>query len=312
MRLTGTFYIDPGDPRTDALNDSQLQTLAAKHEVGSHTWSHINLARCDATTIRKELIMSKEYLESITKRSVFGLAYPYGQHLPSVQRLAQECGYLFARTILEGRVDFPPSNPYSWGITVCPLPVTLRPMKKLLSRRELRIRKLPRLDYLGYLIGRGQIYAKNLAVDWPSLAVKLFDRARLAGGVWHLFGHAHEVLHSGLENDFRRLCQHVSLRKDIWYATNGMLFLNEAIKNSVRIVEDHGDARSIFRICVKSLLATAVMDTPVTFRLVVPSCARSSVRVMTTNSGKFETRRFAGHVTIDIFDKEAQIEVTRD
>jgi peptidoglycan/xylan/chitin deacetylase (PgdA/CDA1 family) len=45
MNMRGTFYVDLGNPKWtgDGLTDSQLIELAARHEVGSHTWSNLDL-----------------------------------------------------------------------------------------------------------------------------------------------------------------------------------------------------------------------------------------------------------------------------
>lgn len=123
MNLRGTFYVDIGNPRArralgNGLTESQLRVIAETNEVGSHTWSHKNLKDCPLGVLREELASSKRYLELIVGKPVLGMAYPWGKHSSEAQRVAQECGYAFARTVDEGCTDFPPSNNFAWGVSI--------------------------------------------------------------------------------------------------------------------------------------------------------------------------------------------------
>jgi len=296
MGLKGTFYVDPGNPGArwavgNGLTESQLRKLAKDNEVGSHTWSHRNLRQCDANVLREELTRSKEYIQSITKCPVLGLAYPWGEHSLTVQRAVQECGYLFARTVDEGSTTFPPLSPYVWGVSVQAL---ARP--RLLSRKA-------------------HIYVKNLASDWCKLALKLFERARRTTGVWHLFGHASEILRKpGLKDDLLQVFRYVACREDVWYTTNGMLFLNEMVRRGVRISRSRHDGNLVFRVEARFSPETLPYEIQVPLRLVVPAdwADGFNVEVTAAGSGRFAMGRAMGQTWIDLFGSGVKIEVVRE
>lgn len=295
VKLKGTFYVDPGNPRAPwttggELTESQLQELATLHEVGSHTWSHRNLARCDFEEIRQELTKSKEYLEAVSRKPVYGLAYPRGQHSSAAERIVRDCGYLFARTVEEGNVTFPPRNPYAWGVSVHALQ---RP--RLLSRRA-------------------HVYVKNMTGDWRKLASRLFAKAQGIKGVWHMFGHSWEILSKPtLQDDFMRICEHVGGRNDVWYATNGMLFLNEELKRRVEIATHAMKDKFVFS--VRTNWKNRMCDSnPIPLKLVVPHqwTSHPRINVSTVENGRFHMGRSADAFWIDLFDCVGRVEVTRD
>ena len=62
--------------------------------LGSHTITHPFLTKCTAKEIELELGNSKEYLEKITKKSIYYLAYPSGDYNSQVIEIAKKKGYL--------------------------------------------------------------------------------------------------------------------------------------------------------------------------------------------------------------------------
>lgn len=296
MNLKATFYVDPGNPKSmeNGLTDSQLVDLAARHEVGSHTWSHLDMRRSDTRTVREELMRSKEYIESVIRQPVFGLAYPYGGYTPTSARIARDCGYLFARTGIQGVTRFPPSNPFVWGTTV-----TLIPFPRLLKRVASR-RVLSRV---------GRLYATNLAWSWRRLALRLFEKVRLSNGVFHLLGHAIDALSPRLTRELLDVFRCVSLRDDTWYATNGMLFLNELTRKNVQINEKHCEGVSRFDVRLNS--ANQFSNVPIALRLKVPANWNKDWRVEVATGGQVRIQKQGERQTaIDIFYKTAEISVS--
>ena len=91
------------------LGWDEIQMLAREPEVsiGAHTLSHPILAKCHATTARREITESKALLERRLGRPVRHLAYPFGD--PSAigvreLRLARQAGYTTAITSRPGHV----------------------------------------------------------------------------------------------------------------------------------------------------------------------------------------------------------------
>ncbi len=286
--IRSTFYIDPAGYRPDwamggELRSNEIQALAETHEVGSHTWSHKSLTKSDSDSIRTELTRSKEFLEKITGRPILGLAYPWGEHSDRVERIVHECGYLFARDVRESTVDFPPSNYYSWGTSVHALP---RP--RLASRNA--------LDYIRYLSG-----------DWRKIALKTFEMALKRRGVWHLFGHACEVLKPTLKPDFLEIMTHVANRGNVWYATNGMLFQNEILKKNTKCEQMSQGSSTIFRVSIQRPREWDSMTLPVTVCVSAPQRQRKPLNVTLSGPGALEVKRVGEQCTVDIIGNQAEL-----
>jgi hypothetical protein len=248
--------------------------------------------------LHKEFAESKEYLENVTCQRVYGLAYPFGEYSAEAERVARDCGYMFSRTIAEGHVEFPPSNPYLWGISVHAPGSKINLLRTLLSTRTV-------------LSDLGRLYARNLTVDWRRLAMKLFHRAKVTRGVWHLFGHAYELRNQSVRQELLEVCRYVANRSDVWYATNAMLFQNETVKASARITTKTGTK---FQVRVDRPVAIPPVSTPIPLVLEIPKSWSSmpKVKVTTTNSGRYEIGSRGGQHWLDVFDHIAWIEVTRN
>jgi len=291
LKLKGTFYIDFSDAK-DQLSDSQIRTLSEKHEVGSHTWSHPHVRLCDSQTIRREMLESRKRLEMITGHQVLGLAYPYGHHSRLAEKIAEESGYLFARTTEQGHVDFPPPDPYSWGISYYAVKRSGRP-KRFLSRQTFSKTAL--------------VYLTNLTSKSGHLALKLFEKAIVRQGVWHVHGHADELQQAAHRNEFLDICQTVAGREDVWYTTNGNLFLNEIVKERVHLSERQHDDLFHFNVTVVPPRERYLENAPAPLRLTRPAGWDADFQI-DVKCKHFEMGRSSRHVWIDIFDNEAQIE----
>jgi peptidoglycan/xylan/chitin deacetylase (PgdA/CDA1 family) len=66
--------------------------VAEGHLVGSHSWSHPNLAFTAASRVREEMIRSKQALEDISGAPVKFFRPPFGARRPVVLRTARELG----------------------------------------------------------------------------------------------------------------------------------------------------------------------------------------------------------------------------
>jgi peptidoglycan/xylan/chitin deacetylase (PgdA/CDA1 family) len=65
---------------------------AAGHLIGSHSWSHPNMARASASRVREELERTNETLQQITGMPVKFFRPPFGARRPAVLRIARELG----------------------------------------------------------------------------------------------------------------------------------------------------------------------------------------------------------------------------
>lgn len=83
------------------MNTDQVRELINLGYIGSHTHSHLPLGRYDYDTIKRELIISKKYLEKGSDKTIDFVSYPYGT-AETVTKLvattAREVGYRFGFT----------------------------------------------------------------------------------------------------------------------------------------------------------------------------------------------------------------------
>jgi peptidoglycan/xylan/chitin deacetylase (PgdA/CDA1 family) len=76
---------------------SEAELCTAAHQpgisLGSHTWSHANLARLAEDELREELVRSLAWLRERVARMSGCLSYPYGSYSRHVARAAADAGY---------------------------------------------------------------------------------------------------------------------------------------------------------------------------------------------------------------------------
>lgn len=102
MRAT-VFVIANAVGTPDYLTWEQIAAMTARHtEIGSHTYSHVDLSTLPPEKQREELTLSKTTLEAKLGRPIEFLAYPYGQFNAATQQLLAETGYRAACTGIIG------------------------------------------------------------------------------------------------------------------------------------------------------------------------------------------------------------------
>jgi len=88
-----------GEAPEPMMNASQVREwLAAGHEIGSHTLSHLYLTRVSRDQAREEIRSSRNKLEDFFGRKIDHFCYPYGDWNESVRDLVREAGYETACT----------------------------------------------------------------------------------------------------------------------------------------------------------------------------------------------------------------------
>ena len=103
-----------GEHATCASED-ELHVAASQPgiTVGSHSWSHPNLARLDAGELRQELARTLQWLRERFQHTVPCLSYPYGRSSPAVERAALAAGYTAALRIDGGWMRGEPANRFA-------------------------------------------------------------------------------------------------------------------------------------------------------------------------------------------------------
>ena len=87
------------------MNEQQLRVIAESGWLGSHTHSHLPLGDQTEEVIKKELTITKQYLENLTNKEISFVSYPYGNEdacKKPVPKLAEEAGYKVGFTMERG------------------------------------------------------------------------------------------------------------------------------------------------------------------------------------------------------------------
>ena len=92
----------PAHQRCASLEELAVAERKPGIRVGSHTWSHANLARLGATALRDELERSREWLSTRFTNFSSVLSYPYGLRSAASDDAAQAAGYSAALRVAGG------------------------------------------------------------------------------------------------------------------------------------------------------------------------------------------------------------------
>jgi peptidoglycan/xylan/chitin deacetylase (PgdA/CDA1 family) len=207
--IKGTFYV-PNTPYGErpALSHADLRTLSSEgFEIGAHSVSHKLLWGLSAEELAKEVSPCKPILEDILGTEVRMFCYPCGRYDSNVIRTLEQSGYWGARTVrmLATRLEF---NPFEMPTTVQIIPHR----KSSYVKNVARARKMEGL----------QVFLAHMTRldNWLELGKRLFDSVLQNGGMWHLYGHSHEIEKLGLWEDLGEILDYVSKRKGVTYVPN--------------------------------------------------------------------------------------------
>jgi peptidoglycan-N-acetylglucosamine deacetylase len=211
-KISGTFYV-PTRPygARPALSHQDLRNLSAEgFEIGGHGVTHKLLWGLSENELADEINPCKPYLEDILGKEVRMFCYPCGRYDANVIRALRRAGFQGARTVrmLSTRLEF---NPFEMPTTVQIMPHA----KAGYMRNVLRARKMEGV----------QVFLGNLSSldNWLELSKRLFDSALETGGMWHMYGHSHEIEKLGLWNELGEILDYVGNRKQVTYIPNGDL-----------------------------------------------------------------------------------------
>ncbi|MBK7214447.1 MAG: polysaccharide deacetylase family protein [Bacteroidales bacterium] len=95
FNIPATFFISTGNLNNGKLEVEKLVELSENKliEIGSHGLTHRDLRTLKDDEIRKELLISREYLQKIIQKPVDFFALPYGSGDSRIYKLCSECGY---------------------------------------------------------------------------------------------------------------------------------------------------------------------------------------------------------------------------
>ncbi|QPH39941.1 polysaccharide deacetylase family protein [Pedobacter endophyticus] len=93
-----------GAERVDIMNGEQInQLVALGMEVGSHSHHHVELGSLTEEDAYHEIYQSKKILEETLNRSIYSIAYPYGDIPLGFKTSLKKAGYKFGLAIYSPR-----------------------------------------------------------------------------------------------------------------------------------------------------------------------------------------------------------------
>lgn len=201
--MTGTFYVSPDNvefPPEERLSEDAIRHLAEKHEIGAHTLTHRHLTRLSDEEARTEIHESKRVLERTIGIPVVSFCYPAGRYAKRHATMVREAGYRFARTVK--RFMFRAHDPFE-------APTTIHTYDHW-------------SDVWGVVkLSRGNpITFFSLYRRWDLQAMRLFDRALVRGGVFHLWGHSWELAENNGWERLESVLQYIHGRSGVAYLRN--------------------------------------------------------------------------------------------
>ena len=105
--VRGAYFVCAGTAGADSLvgplgdRDDMLRAQAAGHEIGCHTYSHLDCGRAEAESARAEVARNAETLQAWGLPAPTTFAYPYGDVGPQAKRVAAET-FALARALHPG------------------------------------------------------------------------------------------------------------------------------------------------------------------------------------------------------------------
>jgi len=213
--LKGTFYISKaGDFRS--LTDDNIKEIFKTQEIGAHTLTHPDLTEIDLAKVEKEIIGSKEYLESLLKKKIKMFCYPEGEYNQKVKEITIKSGFLGARTIKEFNFE-KPNDFFEMETTIHIYPFPFR--KRNANHYHLtRFLFQPLQRKFAKVLKIGLPF--NSFFNWLNLAKNLFDYTKEEDGVFHLWGHSWELDRYDMWNDLEGLFRYIRQRENIISLTN--------------------------------------------------------------------------------------------
>ncbi len=127
---TSTFNLNPGLHRPQRsfgwryghkdvwrLGRDELVSVYAGFEIANHSLSHPNLPDLPSAELEWEVGESRRILQNWFQQPIRGFCYPFGGCNPAVREVVRAAGHIYARTVTEIELLFPPTDPMALGVS---------------------------------------------------------------------------------------------------------------------------------------------------------------------------------------------------
>jgi peptidoglycan-N-acetylglucosamine deacetylase len=204
--FAATFYIAPRSaeiPPAQRLTRAALGDIATRFEIGGHTLTHPRLTGLPLAAAVREITQGQAELQQLTGRKVISFCYPYGAYRAEHVTAVRAAGFQVGRTIRRFCTT-PPADPLQMATTTH--------AARYLGDAwpVLRDSRTPGAAWATWR-------------NWDVLARQLFQEARVASGVYHLWGHSWEIEAHGDWARLRGLLRYIAGHDGVTFLTNGEL-----------------------------------------------------------------------------------------
>jgi hypothetical protein len=184
--IAGTFFVPArnieGYP---VMSKSELRSIGADHEIGSHTYSHRRLDSVSDEIANEEIVAGKSFLEDTLGHEVGGFCYPGGRITKHAIDCLRRSKTRYARSIESFRLDI--------GKDLYRVPTTIQvsPHKK-----SVYIRNFVKRGNVGK---RFHCFARAMTCTsvWQTLE-SIATESASRSDVFHFWGHSWEIETLGL------------------------------------------------------------------------------------------------------------------
>ncbi len=180
--LKGTFHLNSGRMDVDGyIRSDEVKTLYQGHEIACHGVHHLFLNQIPDGELVRELLDDRRRLEELSGRVVTGLSYAFGITNDKVIAAAKMLGIQYSRTVADTGSYFMPEDFMRWNPTC----------------------------------------HHQKAFDSPEIIDTFLNPpSYMDPELLYIWGHSYEFARDDNWEQLESLCEKLSGRDDIWYATN--------------------------------------------------------------------------------------------
>jgi peptidoglycan-N-acetylglucosamine deacetylase len=206
-----TFYVPARNPERPVMEPQEIREIAARFEMGSHTFNHRPLKRASRDEARAEIGDGKKWLEDVTGKQAVSFCYPQGKFNGTTVELVEQAGFLGARTCMFNLSGYPKS-PFLWGVSTHAYNHSAATqVRHALLEKNLR-------GVANFAL------VHRLARDWAEHFLHAVTFVERCGGVAHLYFHSWEIDEQSQWGKLESLLKFIAPRETLVRARNGDLF----------------------------------------------------------------------------------------
>jgi len=86
-------FVEQGNPSYLSKSDVVALSRMPLATIGVHGVSHRHFSQLNETSLRKELLESRDWLEQLIGQPVTTLSYPHGDFTPAISNIVGQCGF---------------------------------------------------------------------------------------------------------------------------------------------------------------------------------------------------------------------------